>query len=75
MCLTLKTTRTKYKIAKEDIVCYKILNYCRSASFYNIKSGDEFSAYINNCKVNGTIAVYFDTVYFKYNFDIKNSYS
>ena len=49
MCLNLKSNKIKSKIAKEDIMCYKRLEFLPTIiDKSNIKDVDEFTGVINN---------------------------
>ena len=65
MCLTLKSNKTKSKIAKEDIICYKRLEFLPTIiDKSSIKDGDEFTGVINNMECSGKISIESDKIYF-----------
>ena len=65
MCLTLKSNKTKSKIAKEDIICYKRLEFLPTIiDKSNIKDGDEFTGVINNMECSGKISIESNDIYF-----------
>ena len=64
MCLELKSNKIKSKIAKEDIVCYKRLEFFPTIDMSNIKDGDEFNGVINEFKCSGKISVESNKIYF-----------
>ena len=64
MCLELKSNKIKSKIAKEDIVCYKRLEFLPTIDMYIVKDGDEFNGVINEFKCAGKISIESDRVYF-----------
>ena len=64
MCLTLISNKTKSKIAKEDIVCYKRLEFFPTIDMYIVKDGDEFHGVINECKCSGKISIESDKIFF-----------
>ena len=80
MCLELKSTKTKSKIAKKDIICYKRLEYLPTIKMSTIKDGDEFTGVINNNECSGKISIESDRIYFCTNHpqlcgtDSKNKY-
>ena len=72
MCLDLKSNKTKSKIAKEDIICYKRLEYLSIIDESNIKDGDEFTGVINTFECSGKISIESDEIYFCTNHPILN---
>ena len=64
MCLELKSNKIKSKIAKEDIICYKRLEFLPTIDMYIVKDGDEFNGVINKVKCSGKISIESDKVYF-----------
>ena len=80
MCLTLISNKTKSKIAKEDIICYKRLDFLPTIDMYIVKDGDEFTGVINTFECSGKISIESDRVYFCTNHpilcgsDAKNKY-
>ena len=65
MCLTLESNKTKSKIAKEDIICYKRLELLPTIiDKSTIKDGDEFTGVINNMECSGKISVESNKIYF-----------
>ena len=64
MCLELKSNKTKSKIAKEDIICYKRLEHLPIIDKSNIKDGDEFTGVINNMECSGKISIESNKIYF-----------
>lgn len=64
MCLELKSNKTKSKIAKKDIICYKRLEHLPIIDKSNIKDGDEFTGVINNMECSGKISIESDKIYF-----------
>lgn len=64
MCLELKSNKIKSKIAKEDIICYKRLEYSPSIDVSNIKDGVEFNGVINEFKCSGKISIESNDIYF-----------
>ena len=64
MCLELESNKTKSKIAKEDIVCYKRLEYLPTIDMSTIKDGDEFTGVIRNIQCSGKISIESDKIYF-----------
>ena len=72
MCLELKSNKTESKIAKEDIICYKRLEYLPTIDMSDIKDGDEFTGVINNMECSGKISVESDKIYFCTNHPILN---
>lgn len=64
MCLELKSNKTKSKIAKEDIICYKRLEYLPTIDMYIVKDGDEFTGVINKIECSGKISIESDRVFF-----------
>ena len=80
MCLELKSNKIKSKIAKEDIVCYKRLEYLPTINMSTIKDGDEFTGVINDTECSGKISIESNEIYFCTNhprlcgLDSKNKY-
>ena len=80
MCLELKSNKTKSKIAKEDIICYKRLEYLPTIDMSDIKDGDEFTGVINKIECSGKILIESNKIYFCTNHlklngaDSKNKY-
>ena len=64
MCLELKSTKTKSKIAKKDIICYKRLEYVSNIDRSDIQDGDEFTGIINKIRCSGKISIEFNRIYF-----------
>ena len=64
MCLELISNKTKSKIAKEDIICYKRLEYLPTIKMSTIKDGDEFTGVIRNIQCSGKISIESDKIYF-----------
>ena len=64
MCLELKSNKTKSKIAKKDIICYKRLEYLPTIKMSTIKDGDEFTGVIRNIQCSGKISIESDKIYF-----------
>lgn len=64
MCLELKSNKAKSKIAKEDIVCYKRLEFLPTIDMYIVKDGDEFTGVINKIECSGKISIESDGVFF-----------
>ena len=64
MCLELKSNKTKSQIAKEDIVCYKRLEYLPTINMSTIKDGDEFTGVIRNIQCSGKISIESNKIYF-----------
>ena len=65
MCLTLISNKTKSKIAKEDIICYKRLEFFPTIiDKSSIKDGDEFTGVINTFECSGKISVESNKIYF-----------
>ena len=65
MCLELKSNKAKSKIAKEDIICYKRLEFLPTIiDKSNIKDGDEFTGVINNMECSGKISIESNRIYF-----------
>ena len=64
MCLELKSNKTKSKIAKKDIICYKRLEHLPIIDKSNIKDGDEFTGVINEFECSGKISIESDKIYF-----------
>ena len=64
MCLELKSNKTESQIAKEDIICYKRLNYFPIIDKSNIKDGDEFTGVINELECSGKISIESDKIFF-----------
>ena len=64
MCLELKSNKTKSKIAKEDIICYKRLEHLPIIDKSNIKDGDEFTGVINEFECSGKISIESNKIYF-----------
>lgn len=72
MCLELKSNKTKSKIAKEDIICYKRLQYLPTIDMSTIKDGDEFIGVINTVECSGKISVECNKIYFCTNHPMLN---
>ena len=72
MCLDLKSNKAKSKIAKEDIICYKRLQYLSTIDMSTIKDGDEFTGVINNVECSGKISIESYKIYFCTNDPILN---
>ena len=72
MCLELKSNKTKSKIAKEDIICYKRLENLPTIDMSTIKDGDEFTGVINTFECSGKISIESDEIYFCTNHPILN---
>ena len=72
MCLELISNKTKSKIAKEDIICYKRLEYLPIIDMSTIKDGDEFTGIINDVKCSGKISLEFNRIYFCTNYSKLN---
>ena len=64
MCLELISNKTKSKIAKEDIICYKRLEHLPIIDKSNIKDGDRFAGVINNMECSGKISIESNKIYF-----------
>ena len=64
MCLELKSNKIKSKIAKEDIICYKRLEFLPHIDMSTIKDGDEFTGVINKIECSGKISIESDKIYF-----------
>ena len=64
MCLELKSNKTEFKIAKEDIVCYKRLGYLPTVNMSTIKDGDKFTGIINNVECSGKILIESNRIFF-----------
>ena len=65
MCLELISNKTKSKIAKEDIICYKRLEFLPTIiDKSNIKDGDEFTGVIKEVECSGKISIESDKIYF-----------
>lgn len=64
MCLELKSTKTKSKIAKKDIICYKRLQRVSNIDRSDIQDGDEFTGIINKIECSGKISIEFNRIYF-----------
>ena len=64
MCLELISNKTKSKIAKEDIICYKKLEFLPTIYMSDIKDGDEFTGVINKIECSGKISIESDKIYF-----------
>ena len=65
MCLTLKSNKTKSKIAKKDIICYKRLKFFPTIiDKSTIKDGDEFTGVINKTECSGKISIESDRIFF-----------
>ena len=72
MCLELISNKTKSQIAKEDIICYKRLEYIPTVNMSTIKDGDEFTGVINTFECSGKISVESNNIYFCTNHPILN---
>jgi hypothetical protein len=57
MCLSLENNKTRAKIAKEDIIVYKMLECDYKFNSDKIKHGDSFIGAINNTKCKGKISI------------------
>ena len=65
MCLTLISNKTKSKIAKEDIICYKRLEFLtKIIDKSSIKDGDEFTGVINKIECSGKISIESGQIFF-----------
>ena len=64
MCLELISNKTKSKIAKKDIICYKRLEHLPIIDKSNIKDGDKFTGVINTFECSGKISIESDKIYF-----------
>ena len=64
MCLELKSNKTKSKIAKKDIICYKKLQRVSNIDRSDIQDGDEFTGTINKIECSGKISIEFNRIYF-----------
>ena len=64
MCLELITAKVKSKIAEEDIICYKRLEYLSDIDKSIIKDGDEFIGVINDVECFGQISIESNEIYF-----------
>ena len=64
MCLDLKSNKTKSKIAKEDIICYKRLEFLPTIDLSTVEDGDEFTGVINNMECSGKISIKSNKIYF-----------
>ena len=64
MCLDLKSIKTKSKIAKKDIICYKRLEYLSTINVSDIKDGDEFTGVLNKIECSGKISIESDKIFF-----------
>ena len=65
MCLNLKSNKIKSEIAKEDIMCYKRLEFLPTIiDKSNIKDGDEFTGVIKELECSGKISIESDKIFF-----------
>ena len=64
MCLELISNKTKSKIAKKDIICYKRLENLSTIDKSNIKDGDEFTGVIDTFECSGKISIESNKIYF-----------
>ena len=64
MCLNLISNKIESKIAEEDIICYKRLEYLPIIKMSTIKDGDEFTGVIRNIQCSGKISIESDKIYF-----------
>ena len=72
MCLELKSNKTESQIAKEDIICYKRLNYLPTIDISTVKDGDRFAGVINTFECSGKISIESNEIYFCTNHPILN---
>ena len=72
MCLELISNKTKSKIAKKDIICYKRLEHLPTIDISTVKDGDRFDGVINNIECSGKISVESDEIYFCTNHAVLN---
>lgn len=65
MCLTLKSTTTRAKIAKEDIVCYKrVVKSLIKTQCAGLTDGQPFKGVIKGISCEGHISICYGSIYF-----------
>lgn len=64
MCLELLPNKTKFQVAKEDIICYKALTHIPTVNMSTIKDGDEFTGVIRTIECSGKISIESNKIFF-----------